>query len=52
MAGRISVLPNRIKMRRRGEGWQADLLGLLDDMAALYAAARPAGVGSHQVGAG
>jgi transcription-repair coupling factor (superfamily II helicase) len=42
MAGRISVGPNRIKMRRRGEGWQQDLLGLLDDMADLYEAARVA----------
>ena len=26
MAGRLSVGPNRIKMRRKGEGWQSDLL--------------------------
>ena len=38
MAGRISIGPNRIKMRRQGEGWQRDLLSLLDDMAELYAA--------------
>ena len=36
MAGRISIGPNRIKMRRQGEGWQRDLLGLLGDMADLY----------------
>jgi transcription-repair coupling factor (superfamily II helicase) len=46
LAGRISVGPNRIKMRRQGEGWQQDLLGLLDEMAHLYestpAAAVPA----------
>ena len=32
MAGQISVGPNRIKMRRKGEGWQADLMILLDEM--------------------
>ena len=36
MAGRIAVAPNRLKMRRQGEGWQADLLRLLDEMADLY----------------
>ena len=34
MAGRIAVAPNRLKMRRQGEGWQRDLLTLLDEMAA------------------
>src|SRR5437667_175618 len=33
MAGRIVGGPNRIKTRRKGEGWQADLLSLLDEMA-------------------
>ena len=37
MAGRISVRPNRLLMRRQGDGWQADLLYLLDEMATLYA---------------
>ena len=37
MAGRVAVRPNRILMRRQGEGWQADLLLLLDEMATLYA---------------
>jgi transcription-repair coupling factor (superfamily II helicase) len=36
MAGRIAVAPNRLKMRRQGEGWQGDLLQLLDEMADLY----------------
>src|SRR6202171_2786934 len=40
MAGRIAIAPNRIKMRRQGEGWQADLLQLLDEMAALYESGR------------
>jgi transcription-repair coupling factor (superfamily II helicase) len=38
MAGRISIHPNRLKMRRQGEGWQGDLLRLLDEMLDLYAA--------------
>ena len=42
MAGRISVGPNRIKMRRQGEGWQVDLLRLLDEMAELYESGRTA----------
>jgi transcription-repair coupling factor (superfamily II helicase) len=40
MAGRIAIAPNRLKMRRQGEGWQSDLLQLLDEMAALYEAGR------------
>ena len=36
MAGRLSIGVNRIKMRRQGEGWQKDLLALLDEMADLY----------------
>jgi transcription-repair coupling factor (superfamily II helicase) len=36
--GRISIHPNRIKLRRQGEGWMRDLLMLLDEMAELYAA--------------
>jgi hypothetical protein len=36
MAGRLSIGVNRIKMRRQGEGWQKDLLSLLDEMADLY----------------
>jgi len=48
MAGRIVVGPNRIKMRRKGEGWQDDLLSLLDDMAQLYESGRAAPVASGQ----
>jgi transcription-repair coupling factor (superfamily II helicase) len=40
MAGRVSILPNRIKMRRQGEGWKDDLLHLLDEMSELYEAGR------------
>jgi len=46
MAGRIVVGPNRIKMRRKGEGWQDDLLSLLDEMAQLYESGRAAPVAS------
>ncbi len=47
LAGRIAVAPNRIKMRRKGEGWQADLLLLLDEMSTLYQAGRGAAVMSR-----
>jgi transcription-repair coupling factor (superfamily II helicase) len=40
MAGRIAIAPNRLKMRRQGEGWQRDLITLLDEMADLYASGR------------
>ena len=40
MAGRIAIAPNRIKMRRQGEGWRRDLLDLLDEMAQLYESGR------------
>ena len=39
MAGRLSIGVNRIKMRRQGEGWQKELLNLLDEMADLYRSA-------------
>jgi transcription-repair coupling factor (superfamily II helicase) len=42
MPGRISVHPNRLKMRRQGEGWQGDLLSLLDEMLDLYSASQTA----------
>ena len=42
MAGRIAIAPNRLKLRRQGEGWQQDLLTLLDEMAHLYEAGRSA----------
>ncbi len=47
MAGRIAVRPNRILMRRKGDGWQRDLLSLLDEMAALYEAGHGAAVMSR-----
>jgi len=42
MAGRIAIAPNRLKLRRQGEGWQRDLVGLLDEMAQLYEVGRAA----------
>jgi len=54
MAGRLSILPNRIKMRRQGagraqgapsdSGWKEDLMSLLAEMADLYEAGRAVGV--------
>ena len=46
LAGRISLGPNRIKMRRQGEGWEQDLTMLLDEMAQLYQSGQPAAVPS------
>ena len=40
LAGRIAISPNRIKMRRQGDGWRDDLLVLLDEMAQLYETGR------------
>ena len=37
MPGRLAIGPNRIKMRRQGEGWMDDLLTLLAEMTELYA---------------
>jgi transcription-repair coupling factor (superfamily II helicase) len=48
MAGRISVLPNRIKMRRQGESWKDDLLSLLGEMAELYEAGRKVPAAAHE----
>jgi transcription-repair coupling factor (superfamily II helicase) len=47
MADRISIHPNRLKMRRQGERWQDDLLRLLDEMLDLYAAAEKAPAASR-----
>ncbi|HKW71689.1 MAG TPA: transcription-repair coupling factor [Candidatus Dormibacteraeota bacterium] len=47
MAGRIVVGPNRIKMRRKGEGWRADLMTLLQELAELYASGQSAAVSSR-----
>jgi len=47
MAGRIAVHPNRLKMRRQGEGWPDDLMTLLDEMATLYATGTNAAVMSR-----
>ena len=44
MAGRIAIAPNRLKLRRQGEGWQQDLITLLDEMGHLYEAGRSAAV--------
>jgi transcription-repair coupling factor (superfamily II helicase) len=40
LPGRVTVAPNRLKMRRQGEDWKSSLLQLLDEMAALYEAGR------------
>ncbi|MGA7910500.1 MAG: transcription-repair coupling factor, partial [Candidatus Dormiibacterota bacterium] len=40
LPGRVTVAPNRLKMRRQGEDWKSPLLQLLDEMAVLYEAGR------------
>jgi transcription-repair coupling factor (superfamily II helicase) len=47
MAGRIAIAPNRLKVRRQGEGWQADLMTVLDEMAELYESAQDAVAAPH-----
>jgi transcription-repair coupling factor (superfamily II helicase) len=34
--GRLRVRPNRLLLRRQGEGWKDELMNLLDAMAELY----------------
>src|SRR5437870_3998252 len=49
MAGRIAIAPNRLKLRRQGEGWQKDLLTLLEEMTDLYRSANLAVTESRSV---
>jgi transcription-repair coupling factor (superfamily II helicase) len=44
MPGRLAVAPNRLRLRRQGEGWQADLIRLLEEMTDLYEAGRAVAV--------
>jgi transcription-repair coupling factor (superfamily II helicase) len=39
-AGKYRVTPNRVRLKRRGEEWRADLLELLGQMEELYRGAR------------
>jgi transcription-repair coupling factor (superfamily II helicase) len=36
-SGRLRVRPNRLLLRRQGDGWRDELMNLLDAMAELYA---------------
>jgi len=49
MPGKLVIAPNRLKLRRQGEGWQVDLVRVLDEMAELYGAGREVALapGSH-----
>ncbi len=38
--GRLAVAPNKLRMRRQGDGWRQDLLQLLEAMAELYGVER------------
>jgi hypothetical protein len=35
-SGRLRVRPNRLLLRRQGDGWRDELMSLLDAMAELY----------------
>ena len=39
-SGRLRVRPNRLMLRRQGEGWQEEFLKVLDSMGELYESAR------------
>jgi transcription-repair coupling factor (superfamily II helicase) len=39
-SGRLRVRPNRLLLRRQGEGWRDELVRVLDAMAELYGSAR------------
>jgi transcription-repair coupling factor (superfamily II helicase) len=39
-SGRLRVRPNRLMLRRQGEGWQDELLGVFDAMGELYESGR------------
>jgi transcription-repair coupling factor (superfamily II helicase) len=43
LPGRLAIGPNKIRLRRQGEGWRADLMVVLDAMEELYGTI-PAGV--------
>jgi transcription-repair coupling factor (superfamily II helicase) len=38
-SGRLLVRPNRLMLRRQGEGWKEDLMAVLDSMRELYGSA-------------
>jgi transcription-repair coupling factor (superfamily II helicase) len=38
-SGRLLVRPNRLMLRRQGEGWKEDLMAVLDSMGELYGSA-------------
>jgi len=44
--GKLAIGPNKIRLRRQGEGWRQDLLNLLAGLADLYGASATIAAGA------
>ncbi len=44
--GKLAIGPNKVRLRRQGEGWQQDLLNLLDGLVDLYSASATIATGA------
>jgi len=44
--GKLAVGPNKLRLRRQGEGWRQDLLNLVDGLAELYSASATIAAGA------
>ncbi|MEP7105616.1 MAG: transcription-repair coupling factor, partial [Chloroflexota bacterium] len=44
--GKLAIGPNKVRLRRQGDGWRQDLLNLLDGLAELYSASATIATGA------
>jgi transcription-repair coupling factor (superfamily II helicase) len=44
--GKLAIGPNKVRLRRQGEGWRRDLLNLLDGLADLYSSSATIATGA------
>jgi transcription-repair coupling factor (superfamily II helicase) len=44
--GKLAIGPNKLRLRRQGEGWRRDLLSLIDGLAELYSASATIATGA------
>jgi len=44
--GKLAIGPNKLRLRRQGEGWRKDLLNLVDGLAELYSASATIATGA------
>jgi len=44
--GKLAIGPNKLRLRRQGEGWRQDLLNLVDGLAELYSASATIATGA------